>query len=218
MHAKDQAGNGDCSEGVRGWRSVRVTCLASSLAGSWRWGHEAINSARIYLKKQHGFRKGDALRDHGVSQQIIWTLQHMYRDQVGQISNASIKHEPNISHQRKFSTRLRQEPAALLLGSTSGAFKLARARVEHHGVDLNDEFHRLLDLRFADDLLLFPTTATNAAAQLDEICAALRSVVLTLNAKTTRTLTTETQRFAKLAMPQNLTLFPEMKLTNSWGV
>ena len=70
----------------------------------------------------------------------------------------------SVSHQRRCLTRSRPEPAAVLLGS---------ARLEHHGVDLTDGLQRLLNLRFADDLLLFSTTAENAATQLGDICAPL---------------------------------------------
>ena len=64
-----------------------------------------------------------------------------------------------------------------------------RARVEHRGVDMNNGLPRLLDLRFADDmlllLLLFAGTSTDASYLLDEICAALRikTKVLTSEAR-----------------------------------
>ena len=46
----------------------------------------------------------------------------------------------------------------------------------------------LLDLRFADDLLLFANTAADAALQLDEIRAALGTVGLILNSANTKML------------------------------
>ena len=79
-----------------------------------------------------------------------------------------------------------------------------RARVEHRGVDMNDGPPRLLDLRFADDLLLFASTSTDASYFLDEICAALRAVGLVLNVTKTKVLTSEAQAPHQLVTPQGL--------------
>ena len=66
------------------------------------------------------------------------------------------------------------------------AIKIWRARVEHACIGLDDDTKLLLDLRFADDLLLLGNTAANAALQLDEICAALGTVGLILNSAKTK--------------------------------
>ena len=79
-----------------------------------------------------------------------------------------------------------------------------RPRVEHRGVDMNDGLRRLLDLRFADDLLLFASRNTDASYLLDEICAALRAVGLVLNATNTKVLTSEAQAPHQLVTPHGL--------------
>ena len=76
-----------------------------------------------------------------------------------------------------------------------------RARVEHRGVDMYDGLLRLLDLRFADDLLLFASTRTDASYVFDEICAALRAVGLVLNATKIKVLTSEAQALHQLVTP-----------------
>ena len=94
--------------------------------------------------------------------------------------------------------------------------------MEHVGIDLDDDMKLLLDLRFADDLLLFANIAADAAFQPDEICAALGTVRLILNSAKTKVLTSEAQAPFHLTTQGGLgwwwKFFVVMKLTNGWDV
>ena len=65
--------------------------------------------------------------------------------------------------------------------------------MEAEGLSLEDGLKPLLDLRFADDILLFCTTLDKTCLLLDELVASLAQVGLTLNLKKTKILTTQTQ-------------------------
>ena len=58
---------------------------------------------------------------------------------------------------------------------------------------LEDGLEPLLDLRFADDILLFCTTLDKACLLLDELVASLARVGLTLNFEKTKIVTTQAQ-------------------------
>ena len=68
-----------------------------------------------------------------------------------------------------------------------------RAKMEAEGLSLEDGLKPLLDLRFADDILLFCTTLDKTCLLLDELVASLAQVGLTLNLKKTKILTTQAQ-------------------------
>ena len=57
-----------------------------------------------------------------------------------------------------------------------------RAKMEAEGLSLEDGLKPLLDLRFADDILVFCTTLDKACLLLDELVASLAEVGLTLKA------------------------------------
>ena len=61
------------------------------------------------------------------------------------------------------------------------------------GLDFGDGGIPLLDLRFADDILLFATSSNEAARMLDALVACLKEVGLELNASKTKILTTQAQ-------------------------
>ena len=61
------------------------------------------------------------------------------------------------------------------------------------GFDLGDGLRRLLDLRFADDIVLFGRTQKEIARLLDSLVEEFAHVGLTLNASKTVVLTTEAQ-------------------------
>ena len=66
-----------------------------------------------------------------------------------------------------------------------------RAKMEAEGLSLGDGLKPLLDLRFADDILVFFTTLDKACLLLDELVASLAEVGLTLNVK--KKVTTQAQ-------------------------
>ena len=68
-----------------------------------------------------------------------------------------------------------------------------RAKMEAEGLSLEDGLKPLLDLRFADDILLFCTTLDKTCLLLDEPVRSLAQVGLTLNLKKTKILTTQAQ-------------------------
>ena len=61
------------------------------------------------------------------------------------------------------------------------------------GFDLGDGLRQLLDLRFADDILLFTKSEEEARRTLDLLIAALGEVGLILNVEKTVVMTTEAQ-------------------------
>ena len=75
-----------------------------------------------------------------------------------------------------------------------------RITVECYGIDLGDGQPALLDLRFADDILLFGFCQDDIVGMLDELKAALMSVGLVLNATKTVVLTNEAQPPTHIAL------------------
>ena len=78
------------------------------------------------------------------------------------------------------------------------ALAIWRQSVESLGLDFGDGLPALLDLRFADDLLLFAKSARDAAVLLDELVRCCSLVGLCLNATKTKVLTTEAQAPSRL--------------------
>ena len=70
------------------------------------------------------------------------------------------------------------------------------------GLDFGDGGIPLLDLRFADDILLFATSSVEAARMVDALVTCLKEVGLALNASKTKILTTQTQ-ISKTVTTQN---------------
>ena len=68
-----------------------------------------------------------------------------------------------------------------------------RFKHSHAGVDLNDGLRPLLDLRFADDVLLFAKSFSEAATLLDSLVQSFADVGLRLNANKTLVLTMQAQ-------------------------
>ena len=65
--------------------------------------------------------------------------------------------------------------------------------VSHNGLDLGNGGPPLLDLRFADDILLFAGSAEQLGYTLDKLVTSLEKVGLKLNAAKTKALTTQAQ-------------------------
>ena len=68
-----------------------------------------------------------------------------------------------------------------------------RCDVSNNGLDLGDGGPPLLDLRFADDILLFAGSAEQLGYMLDKLVTSLGKVGLKLNAAKTKVLTTQAQ-------------------------
>ena len=93
-------------------------------------------------------------------------------------------------------------------------------KMEAEGLSLEDGFKPLLDLRFADDVLLFYSALDKACLLLDELVASLARVGLTLNLKKTKILTTQTQPLQRLQTRGGVTgmFWTVLQLTNGSGV
>ena len=74
------------------------------------------------------------------------------------------------------------------------------------GIDLEDGGEHLLDLRFADDILVFATSSQQAAYLLDELMVALADVGLILNQDKTKLLTTQAQPPKTITTPGGLSV------------
>ena len=79
-----------------------------------------------------------------------------------------------------------------------------RRTVGRLGLDLGDGGPTLLDLRFADDILIFATTYIDASLLLDELVVCLSQVGLVLNTDKTKVMTTEAQPPSFLSTPAGL--------------
>ena len=71
-------------------------------------------------------------------------------------------------------------------------------------LDLGDGGPTLLDLRFADDILIFATTYIDAGLFLDELVVCLSQVGLVLNTDKTKVMTPEAQPRSFLSITAGL--------------
>ena len=146
----------------------------------------------------------EALRLHGVSPHLIWLLQMTYANQKGQVlSNTDTSHEFDICAGVRQRCVLSPRLFCSVLQSAMGRW---RGQVEHLGLNLGDGMSHLLDLRFADDILLFGESAQAVGSMLDALVACLEQVGLKLNASKTKVLTTQAQPPSTLTTPAGLEL------------
>ncbi|MCV6574647.1 MAG: reverse transcriptase family protein, partial [Cohaesibacter sp.] len=132
-----------------------------------------------------------SLGQHGISEHLIWILQCIYYGQTGVVREHNVDSygfniRGGVRQGCVLSPRLFSSVLEMALSSW-------RAKMEAQGLSLGDGFKPLLDLRFADDILLFCTTLDKACLLLDELVASLAQVGLTLNLKKTKILTTQAQ-------------------------
>ena len=146
----------------------------------------------------------EALRLHGVSPHLIWLLQMTYANQKGQVlSNIDTSHEFDICAGVRQGCVLSPRLFCSVLQLAMGRW---RSQVEHLGLNLGDGMSHLLDLRFADDILLFGESAQAVGSMLDALVACLEQVGLKLNASKTKVLTTQAQPPSTLTTPAGLEL------------
>ena len=81
------------------------------------------------------------------------------------------------------------------------AMRSWRHQMQTLGIDLRDSLPLLLDLRLADGILRFATSAGDVARILDALVTALSGVGLILNASKTVVLTTKAQATSELLTP-----------------
>ena len=132
-----------------------------------------------------------ALRQHGISEHLIWILQCVYFGQTGVVrehdtDSCGFNVRGGVRQGCVLSPRLFSSVLEMALSSWRG-------KMEAEGLSLEDGLKPLLDLRFADDILLFCTTLDKTCLLLDELVASLAQVGLTLILKKTKILTTQAQ-------------------------
>ena len=133
------------------------------------------------------------LHDHGISEHLVWILQLIYSNQSGEVqgehSNSDLfPIHAGVRQGRVLSPRL----SCSVLQWGMSAWR-RNAETKGCGFDLRDTMPSLLDLRFADDVLLFARTAAEAMALLDDLVRKLQNIGLQLNAAKTVVLTSEVQ-------------------------
>ena len=126
---------------------------------------------------------------HGVSEHLVWALRLIYWEQKGQVIN-----KQDASRELDIKAGVRQGcvlSPRLFSCVLEVALKKWREQLQDGGLDFGDGGIPLLDLRFADDILLFATSSDEAARMLDALVACLKEVGLEVNASKTKILTTQ---------------------------
>ena len=144
-----------------------------------------------------------ALRAHGVSDHLVWIMQTMYEDQVGQVRG-------EWGHSREFTITGGVRQGCVLsprLFCCALQWAMARWRIQAGpaGFDLHDGLPTLVDLRYADDILLFAPTRAALSTLIDSLVTELAEVGLILNASKTKVLTTEAQAAERIHTPNGHT-------------
>ena len=134
-----------------------------------------------------------ALASHGVSQHLVWIIQCLYWKQEG-----CVKGDTDLSNCFPIKSGVRQGcvlSPKLFSSVQQWAMRKWRLDVEHAqcGIDLQDGLPKLLDLRFADVILLFAGTAQEALFLLETLMHEFAEVGLLLNGKKTVVLTNKAQ-------------------------
>ena len=132
-----------------------------------------------------------SLMQHGVSQHLVWILQCIYCGQSGKVREQFVD-------SREFGIRagVRQGRALsprLFCAVLEIAMSSWRAKMGTQGLNLHDGMKALMDLSFADDLLVFATSRGDTIRLLEELVTSLAQVGLKLNTSKTKSLTTEAQ-------------------------
>ena len=127
------------------------------------------------------------LREQGVPEHLAW----LYAEQIGEVMGEWGKN-------RRFSITggVRQGcvlSPRLFSAVLQWALQQWRTEIGHAGFDLGDNLGNLVDLRFADDILLFANSGPEVAEILDKFVKAVGKVGLRLNIDKTVMLTNEAQ-------------------------
>ena len=133
----------------------------------------------------------EALRRQNISNQLIWILQCLYHNQTGVVRDGACD-----SRTFDIFSGVRQGcvlSPRLFCAALELAMSEWRLANPHGGVDLGDDMPHLLDLRFADDILIFANTKGEVQNLLDSLVRHLATAGLVLNTSKTLALTTEAQ-------------------------
>jgi len=133
----------------------------------------------------------EALRRQNISDQLIWILRCLYYDQTGVVRDGA-----GASRQFDILSGVRQGcvlSPRLFCAALELAMSEWRAANSQGGIDPGDDMLRLLDLRFADDVLIFASTKEEVQNLLDSLVRHLAAARLMLNTSKPVALTTEAQ-------------------------
>ena len=136
-----------------------------------------------------GTHYGKAFLRHGVSQHLVWALRLVYWEQRGQIINKR-------GTSREFDIKAGVRQGRVLSPTQCScvlevALKKGRKQLQAGCLDFGDGGIPLLDLRFADDILLFATSSDEAARIVDALVTCLKEVGLAPSVSKTKILTTQ---------------------------
>ena len=145
-----------------------------------------------------------ALSEQGLSEHMIWMIQNLNRNQQGQVvgsNGCSRSFAIHVGVRQGCVLRPRLFCSVLEMSMANW-----RDEMERLGLDLRDGGRSLLDLRFADDILIFGTDYHVIGVLLDKLVENLAAVGLQLNALKTKVLTTQAQPPSQLQTPNGLTI------------
>ena len=144
-----------------------------------------------------------ALRDRGISPHMIWIIQRLYSEQVGQVSTPT-----ESSKEFPIKAGVRQGcvlSPRLFCAVLKWAMHDWKQSGHHFGIQLQRNAPALTDLRFADDILLFALSLQQILEMLRSLVVYLRQVGLVLNASKTKLMTTKLSHPIECGFKQTLT-------------
>ena len=143
-----------------------------------------------------------ALSQQGLSEHMISMIQNLYRDQQGQVVGSN-----GCSRSFAIHGGVRQGcvlSPRLFCSVLEMSMANWRDEMEHLGLNLGDGGRSLLDLRFADDILIFVADYHVVGVLLDKLVENLAAVGLQLNVQKTKVLTTQARPPSRLQTPNGL--------------
>ena len=197
--------------GFRSGRRLEEHLVTANLVGDKFFAaNRPLWIASLDLSKAFDRINSDALwqslLEHGVSAHMVWILQLLYFEQTGEVKgtwgNSTVfPIKAGVRQGCVLSPRL-------FCSVLQWAMKDWRAWAESNGwgIDFHDGYPPLLDLRFADDILIFSDTAEGVALLLDALITTLDKTGLKLNASKTVILTTEAQPPDHITTPAGHTI------------
>ena len=132
-----------------------------------------------------------AFRDRGISPHMIWIIQRLYSEHVGQVTTPT-----ESSKEFRIRAGVRQAcvlSPRLFCAVLEWAMHDWKQAGQHFGIQLQENSQALTDLRFADDILLFALPLQKILEMLRSLVSYLRQVGLVLNASKTKLMTTQAQ-------------------------
>ena len=200
---------------ARAWASMRIKLDASCSLVTTHLVLDKLSSTNVPIwivsldlskafDRVHRPALWRALSKQGLSEHMIWMIQNLYRNQQGHVvgSNGCCRSFDIHGGMRQgcvLSPRLFCSVLEMSMASW-------RDEMEHLGLDLCDGGRSLLDLRFADDMLIFGTDYHVIGVLLGKLVENLAAVGLQLNAQKTKVLTTQAQPPSQLQTPNGLTM------------